>query len=489
MKSIEIRTRLAPSPTGEFHIGTLRTLLFNYAWAHKNNGKFLLRIEDTDRNRYVEGALSRILDAIRSFNLDWDEGPDNGGPYGPYIQSERLNIYQEFIQRLVEKGHAYYCFCSEDRLSDLRKNFQEQNKTFKYDKYCLNLTPEAVKEKLNNNEKFTIRLNVPQGEKVEIDDFVLGKMYFPTDDIDDAVLIKSDGYPTYHFAVVVDDHLMKITHVMRGNEWVSSTPKHILLYRFFGFEAPQFGHLPNLKFVGSVKKMSKRDGTTNALDFLKRGYLPEAILNQLMFLGWNPGTDKEIYSIDEFISDFDIKRIQTSDLVALDFDKLNWFNNQYIQNYSNENFLELLKNWSLKFNVPSVIFELEKKYSKENLFSILKLSKERLNLLSEFDLAVDYFLTAPTVDSVSLSKYSNTPKTILNFFKDAIDAEADFSFENLDKKLHSLVKENNFSMKEYFMTLRIAITGETITPPIIDIISILGRDEVLKRLNSALNNL
>ena len=489
MKSIEIRTRLAPSPTGEFHIGTLRTLLFNYAWAHKNQGKFLLRIEDTDRNRYVEGALNRILDAIRSFGLDWDEGPDNGGPYGPYIQSERLNIYHEYIQRLIEKGHAYYCFCSEERLSDLRKSYQEQNKTFKYDKHCLSLNQNSVQDKLNNNEKFTIRLKVPQGEKIEVEDFVLGKMVFPTDDIDDAVLIKSDGYPTYHFAVVVDDHLMKITHVMRGNEWVSSTPKHVLLYKFFGFEAPQFGHLPNLKFVGSVKKMSKRDGTTNALDFLKRGYLPEAILNQLMFLGWNPGTEKEIYSLEEFIKDFDIKRIQTSDLVALDFEKLNWFNNQYIQTYSNEGFLDLLKNWSTRFNVPSSILELEKRYSEENLLNILRLSKERLNLLSEFDSAVDYYLTAPLVDKISLGKYSNNPKEVLFFFKESIISEQDFSFENLDKKLHTIVKENNFSMKEYFMTLRLAITGETITPPIIEIISILGREEVLKRLDSALNNL
>jgi glutamyl-tRNA synthetase len=489
MNSSEIRTRLAPSPTGEFHIGTLRTLLFNYAWAKKNNGKFLLRIEDTDRNRYVEGALNRILEAINAYGLDWDEGPKVGGPYGPYIQSERLNIYNEYIQRLLEKGHAYYCFCSESRLDELRKNFQEENRTFKYDKHCLSLNKSVIDEKLKNNEPYTVRLNVPSNQNIEYIDFVLGPVSFPSNDVDDSVLLKSDGYPTYHFAVVVDDHLMKITHVMRGNEWISSTPKHILLYRFFGFEEPVFAHLPNLKFVGSDKKMSKRDGSTNAMDFLKKGYLPEAILNLLMFLGWNPGTEKEFYSLQEFIKDFDINRIQTSSLVALDFQKLNWFNNQYIQKYSDSDFLELLKNWSLKNNVPSSIFELEKKYTNDNILKIIKLTKERLNLLSEFDLVVDYYIKSPVVDSISLGKYSSDPLKVLNFFKEVIENQEDFSFESLDRNLHDIVKQNSYSMKEYFMTLRIAVTGETITPPIIDIVHILGKQELLSRINFAISQL
>lgn len=487
MKTIEIRTRMAPSPTGEFHIGSLRTLLFNYAWAKKNNGKFLLRIEDTDRSRYVEGAMNRIMDAIRAYGLEWDEGPVIGGPNGPYIQSERLNIYQEFVQRLLVEKKAYYCFCSEERISELRKKSQDENKAFKYDKHCLNLSESTIKEKLANSTSYTIRLNVPFDEQIEYEDFVLGPVSFPSNDIDDAVLIKSDGYPTYHFAVVVDDHLMKISHVMRGVEWVSSTPKHILLYRFFGFEAPKFGHIPNLKFVGSTKKMSKRDGTTNALEFIKKGYLPEAVLNQLMFLGWNPGTEREIYSLNDFIKDFDINRIHKTDLVSLDFDKLNWFNNTYIQKLSNEEFLNRLKDWSLKFNSPCSIFEIEKKYSIEKVLDIVRLAKERLDTLSEFDLVTDYYLNKPNVDSISLGKYSGNPKKVLEFFRDALDNSQDFSFNFLDKHLHEVVKENNFSMKEFFMTLRIAITGETITPPIIEIISILGKEEAVSRLDTAIS--
>ena len=487
MNSIEIRTRIAPSPTGEFHIGTLRTLLFNFAWARKNKGKFLVRIEDTDRSRFVDGAQNRILEAIKAFGLGWDEGPIVGGPFGPYIQSERLNIYHEYSQRLIESGHAYYCFCSEERLSDLRKSYQEENRTFKYDKHCLSLNKNIVAEKLGNNEPYTIRLNVPSGLKIEYTDFVLGQLSFPSDDIDDAVLIKSDGYPTYHFAVVVDDHLMKVSHVMRGVEWIPSTPKHILLYRFFGFEAPEFGHIPNLKFVGSNKKMSKREGSTNAMNFLKQGYLPKAVLNQLMFLGWNPGTEKEIYSLEEFTQDFDLKRIHKTDLVALNFEKLNWFNNYYIQHLSDLEFLETIKEWSQNLNVPCLIFEIEKKYSMDKVLNIIKLAKERLNLLSEFDQAVDYYLNHPKIDNISLGKYSNDPKKVLEFFKDALLSVEDFSYENLDKKLHSIVKENNFSMKEYFMTLRIAITGETITPPIIEIISILGIKESISRINNALS--
>lgn len=489
MKHAEIRTRMAPSPTGEFHIGGLRTLLFNYAWARKNHGKFLLRIEDTDRIRYVDGAMNRILEVIKAYGLDWDEGPVIGGPYGPYIQSERLNIYQEYIQRLIQTGHAYYCFCNEERLDSLRKAYQEENRTYKYDKHCLSLNNSVIDEKLKNNEKFTIRLNVPKDEIVEFDDFVLGKLSFPTNDIDDAVLIKSDGYPTYHFAVVVDDYLMKISHVMRGGEWVSSTPKHILLYRFFGFTEPRFGHLPNLKFVGSNKKMSKREGSVHAIEFLKNGYLPEAILNQLMLLGWNPGTEKEIYTLSEFIADFDLSRIQKTDLVALNMEKLNWFNNMYIQKLSDQEFYDTIKNWSLKFNVPSAIFNIEKKYSLDKTLKIVRLAKERLNLLSEFDLVTDYYLNSPNVNKISLGKYSSNSYEVLNFFRNALFNEKDFTFENLDQKLHNLVKENNYSMKEYFMTLRIAITGETITPPIIEIITILGQEESILRLDAAISAL
>lgn len=482
-----VRTRMAPSPTGEFHIGSLRTLLYNYALAKKFSGQFILRIEDTDQKRYVDGAANRIYESIRSYGLDWDEGPLVGGSFGPYIQSERLNIYQEYIQRLIENKKAYYCFCTSERLNELRDRASKENRVFKYDKTCLHLDESTINSKIQSGESYTIRMNVPADEVVEYEDLVLGKVSFPTNDIDDQILIKSDGFPTYHFAVVVDDYLMKVTHILRGCEWVPSTPKHVLLYKFFGFEVPKFGHTSNLKYLGSTKKMSKRDGTTNSYEFLRQGYLPEAVLNHLMLLGWNSGTDKEIYSVEDFIQEFDLKGLHKTDLVTFSFDKLNWFNNYYLQNLSSEEFITRIKYWSEKFNMPCNINLLEERYSKENVSNIVKLSKERLNVFSEFDENVNYFLHSPINDTVSLGKYSDNPKQVLEFFYDAINNSSDFSFENLDKNLHNIVKENNFSMKEYFMTLRLAITGLSVTPPIIEIIAILGKTESLERIQNSIN--
>ena len=475
-----IKTRMAPSPTGEFHIGGLRTLLYNYAWARKNNGKFLLRIEDTDRNRFVPGASDRIMEVVKDFGLSWDEGP--------FFQSERLNIYQEYIQRLLQEKKAYYCFCEESRLDELRKRAQENNETFKYDKHCLKLSNLDVKERIENGAKYTIRLNVADSGEVVFTDIVLGELSFKLSEIDDAILIKSDGYPTYHFAVVVDDYLMGINYVIRGREWLSSTPKHVLLYDYFGFKRPNFAHLPVLKGMGSNKKMSKRDGSVFAIDFLRNGYTSEAILNYIMFLGWNPGTEKEFYSIDEFIKDFSLERVQTAEMSTFDTEKLDWFSSQYFMKMSNLEFLNSLKNWKKKFNQACLIDDLENKYSHEKILLIIQQIKDRVVVFREFDDYVKYFLNSPVLDPMILGKYSNDYGKVLEFFRDSIDtiSEEDFNFEYLNEYLHNQVKNNNLSMKEYFMTLRIAITGEIVTPPIIDIINILGKQETLNRLDSAI---
>ncbi len=487
MISDTVRTRIAPSPTGEFHIGTLRTLLYNYAWAKKNKGNFLVRIEDTDRSRYVEGAMNRMLEVVNDYGINWDEGPVKGGSFGPYIQSERLNIYREYLDILLTNKKAYYCFCTSERLDKLREEYAKENKNFKYDRHCLGLSELEIKEKLDRGDSYAVRMRIPEDEIISFDDLILGKIEIPSKDIDDQILLKSDGYPTYHFAVVVDDHLMKITHVLRGPEWIYSTPKHILLYQFFDFEAPRFGHLPNLKFLGSNKKMSKREGNTSAIKFLQEGYLPEAVLNYLMFLGWNPGTEKEIYSLTEFIEDFSIEKIHRTDLITFDTVKLRWFNSAYLKNLSPKDFHSKLVNWSIKFNMPCLIEELEKKFSPEDILNICKLTKERLEVLSDFDSLVDYYLDRPNLDATILGKYSSDYKNVLNFFLTTIDSVEDFTFSNLDELLHSKVKENNLSMKEYFMTLRICITGEIVTPPIIEIISILGKEEVISRIKNSLN--
>jgi glutamyl-tRNA synthetase len=330
---MKIRTRLAPSPTGEIHVGSMRTLLYDYALAKQSGGELVLRIEDTDQERYVEGAVERMLKVIKDYGLSWDEGPEVGGPDEPYFQSQRLDIYKKYALELVEKGSAYYCFCSEERLEKLREEQRAQKSPVtKYDRYCLTLTKEEIEKNLKDGVPYVIRLKVPNDREIEVEDLVLGKLKFPSNDIDDQVLMKSDGFPTYHLGVVVDDHLMKITHILRGREWLPSTPKHVLLFEAFGWTPPKFVHLPLLREVDSTKKLSKRTGSVGALDFLQEGYLPEALLNFMMFLGWNPGTEKEIYSLDEFVKDFSIEKIQTSEMAAFDRQKLLWINGMYIRN-------------------------------------------------------------------------------------------------------------------------------------------------------------
>src|SRR3990172_924239 len=308
-RSRRVRTRMAPSPTGEYHIGHIRTLLYNYAFAKKEKGDFILRIEDTDRERYVEGASERILDVIESYGLGWDEGPRVGGPHEPYFQS----------QILLDRGAAYYCFCTQERLEKMREEQKAQGVvSTKYDRLCLKLDESEIGRNLKEKLPHVIRMKVPDNKEVAFNDLVDGDISFPSYDIDDQVLIKSDGFPTYHFAVVVDDHLMEISHVMRGNDWISSTPKHVLLYQAFGWGMPYFAHIPNLKEMGAGRKLSKRFGAVAAQEFLNEGYLPEAVLNFLMFLGWNPGTEKEFYNLEEFIIDFSIDKIHKTDLVAFD---------------------------------------------------------------------------------------------------------------------------------------------------------------------------
>ena len=324
---MEVRTRIAPSPTGELHIGHLRTLLYDYAYAKKNNGKFIVRVEDTDRTRFVEGSMDRTLDVIIDYGIMWDEGPRIGGPHEPYEQSKRLGIYKKHAEELVAKGHGYYCFCTPERLEKMREEQRASGapKTV-YDRHCRNLPPEEVEKNLANKVRHVVRLKVPADETVVLNDLVHGEVVFDTNEIDDAVLLKSDGYPTYHLAAMVDDHLMEITHVLRGIDWMPSSPVHMLIYKSFGWELPVFVHLPNLKEMGSNQKLSKRFGAVAAVDFLQDGFLAEAVLNFLMFLGWNPGTEKEIYSLEEFTNDFSLEKLQKTDLVAFDREKLTWYN-------------------------------------------------------------------------------------------------------------------------------------------------------------------
>lgn len=465
----KVRVRMAPSPTGEYHIGHIRTVLYNYAFAKKMGGSFIIRIEDTDRTRYVDGAVERILQVIRDYGLSWDEGPDTNGPFGPYTQSERLPIYKKYCEELIEKGVAYRCFCTEERLTQMREAQKAHGvPSTKYDRHCLRLSPEEVSEKLSSNTPHVVRLKIPDDRVISFTDVVFGKISVHSKEIDDQVLLKSDGFPTYHFAVVVDDHLMEITHVMRGNDWLPSTPKHVLLYEAFGWEMPVHIHLPNLKELGGTKKLSKRFGAVFAREFLDEGYLPEALLNFLMFLGWNPGGEKEIFSLEEFISVFDIEKIHKTDLVAFDRAKLSWINGQYVRDLP----LERIVQYLLKDKPEDV--------SEEKFTSIVKLSRDRIKKLSDFAAFTQFFYAKPKID-----KTFSTPKAKEHLVAAMASLETvnDFTDEAVTAELMKAIETHGFKTGEFFMDLRIAIAGNKISPPINESMVILGKEESLARID------
>ncbi len=484
-----VRTRMAPSPTGEYHIGSMRTMLYNYAFAKKNAGQFILRIEDTDRQRYVEGSQERMLQAIKDYGLSWDEGPEVGGPYAPYTQSDRLSIYKDYALKLIESGDAYHCFCSEERLTQVR---EEQKKAgfpvTKYDKLCLKLSKEEISDKLKRGEKFVLRFKMPDSEDISFDDIFLGKITFNTKDLDDYILLKSDGFPTYHLAVVVDDYIMKISHVLRGIEWLASTPKHILLYKAFNLDMPLHGHLPNLKEVGANKKLSKRSGTVDANSFLRDGYLPEALLNFLMLLGWNPGTEREIFSLEEFINEFSLERVHKTDLVAFDREKLLWMNGFYIRKLSTSELHHKIIDWAQKFQVDLKIKDANKEY----VIKSLSLIQDRMRTLGDFKQLSQFFFEEPVLGDDFLYKFSSSKESgkviIKNFLEmyASIDTK-DWSADNLDKLSHGLLEKLSLKPKEAFMTVRHALTGASATPPLFDVMEVLGKDCVVRRLKVCIN--
>lgn len=481
---MKMRTRMAPSPTGEIHVGSIRTLLYDYALAKQSGGELILRIEDTDQSRYVKGSVERILKVIKDFGLNWDEGPEVGGPHSPYFQSQRLDIYKKYALELVEKGVAYYCFCDENRLEKVREDQKRVGAVPKYDKFCLNLSKEDIEKNLKEGKPYVIRLNVPKDEVIEFEDAIIGKVSFPSNDVDDQVLLKSDGFPTYHLAVVVDDHLMEITHALRGREWLPSTPKHILLYKYFGWEMPKFVHLPLLREVDSTKKLSKRFGSVHAMGFLEDGYLPEALLNFMMFLGWNPGTEREIYSLDDFIKDFSLDKVQKSEMVAFDRQKLLWFNGMYIRNLPLKDLWNRVNSWykehskiKPKFNKSTEAFNLK----------VLELVRERMKKLSEFNDLSEYFYEKPKIDKDVAIKFSGnkdrTKEIVDNFLSvyENISSE-NWNIEYLDKISHEKLTEFSYKPKEAFMTIRYVVTGKEYTPPLFDVLGLIGKDEVIGRL-------
>lgn len=470
-----IRTRMAPSPTGEYHVGHISTLLKNYTFAKQQGGQFILRIEDTDQERKVEGAIELILSVIHQYGLDWDEGPEKGGPYAPYVQSQRLYIYKEYVDTLIKNGKAYFCFCTKERLDAMRAKHIATKQLPKYDRHCRALGAEEIQKNLTEGKPYVIRLKIPDAETIEFTDLIRGSIQIESDNLDDQILLKSDGFPTYHLAVVVDDYLMKITHVMRGEEWISSTPKHILLYKAFGWTPPVYAHIPVFLNPDGKGKMSKRKGTVSAQSFLDTGYLPESMLNFFMILGWAPADQREILSLDEYIKEFNPATISAKSVV-FDLQKLNWLNGIYIRNLS----LQELEKRIQPF-VPE-------DFPKDKLSVILPLVSERLVTLKDLESLTDFFYRPITHDASLLLKKADAALVTEQLTKTAekIAAISEWSLQSIEAAIRTLQEATEWKKSQYFMMIRVAATGKSATPPLFETIFVLGKDTILERLATAL---
>lgn len=486
-----IRDRFAPSPTGNVHVGSLRTALYNYLFAKKNNGKFLLRLEDTDRTRYEEGAVENLLDALMLTGVVPDEGlfEEDGkiiqkGDCGPYIQSERLDIYKKYIDQLLENGQAYYCFCTKERLDEVREKQKAAGETPRYDGHCRNLPREEVEARVAAGEPYVIRLKLPEDHVVAFDDAVRGRIEINTNDLDDQVLIKTDGFPTYHFAVVVDDHLMGITHVIRGEEWLPSTPKHVYLYECFGWEQPQYVHLSNI-LNDDHKKLSKRQGDVSVGDFLKKGYLPEALINFLALLGWSPEDEQEIFSMDELIEAFDLSRINKSGAV-FDRAKLDWMNAHYIKELPIEELTGRMIPYLLD---AGYIAEADVQNRMPWLEKVGELMRERLNYFAqvpeETKMLFDRNFEITDPESLDILKEETVP-VLFNALVEKITESDVVDTERAKAILKEIQKEHKAEKikgKMLYMPTRIMLTGEMHGPDLTLIMDVLGKEELLLRLD------
>lgn len=486
-----IRDRFAPSPTGNVHVGSLRTALYNYLFAKKNNGQFLLRLEDTDRTRYEEGAVENLLGALMVTGVVPDEGlfEEDGkivqkGDYGPYIQSERLEIYKKYIDQLLENGQAYYCFCTKERLDEVREKQKRAGETPRYDGHCRNLPREEVEARVAAGEPYVIRLKLPEDHVVTFDDAVRGRIEINTNDLDDQVLIKTDGFPTYHFAVVVDDHLMGITHVIRGEEWLPSTPKHVYLYECLGWEQPQYVHLSNI-LNDDHKKLSKRQGDVSVGDFLKKGYLPEALINFLALLGWSPEDEQEIFSMDELVEAFDLSRINKSGAV-FDRAKLDWMNAHYIKELP----IEELTARMIPYLVDAgYITEADIEKRMPWLEKVGEFMRERLNYFAqvpeETKVLFDRNFEITDQESLDLLKEETVP-VLFNALVEKITESDVVDTERAKAILKEIQKEHKAEKikgKMLYMPTRIMLTGEMHGPDLTLIMDVLGKEELLLRLD------
>ena len=471
---MSVRTRIAPSPTGDPHVGTAYVALFNMAFAHSQGGQFLLRIEDTDQARSTPESEKAILDALKWLGLEWDEGPDNGGPKGPYRQSERSDIYQKYAQELIDDGHAFRCFCSPEELDEMRASQIANKEPLGYDGRHMDLSDEDVESRIANGDPYVVRMKVPREGTCTFSDMLRGEVSIDWAQIDYQVLLKADGMPTYHLANVVDDHLMEITHVIRGEEWINSAPKHILLYQYFGWEIPVLCHLPLLRNVDK-SKLSKRKNPTSILYYQRMGYLPEALLNYLGRMGWSMPDEREKFNLNEMLEAFDIGRISLGGPV-FDVEKLSWLNGVWIRDeLTDDQLADRLHDWAL---------------NRDSLKAFLPFARQRMEILSDFaplgSYLVSGMLPIRLEDLKSSGMDENQLLEVLQYALWRLEAVQDWNRDNIFKALQSIADGMNIKLKPFLVPLFIAITGSTASISVMDSMNLLGADMSRARLRHAI---
>jgi len=501
----DVRVRFAPSPTGWLHIGGLRTALYNFLFARRNGGVFVLRIEDTDRTRYVPGAVEAILRTLKSAGIEPDEGPrlEDGtiverGDFGPYTQSDRLSIYKEHAERLVTEGQAYRCFCTAEALEAMREEQQAKGWSTTYDGRCRSLTADEVKSHLEAGRPHVIRLKAPRDGETRFTDVIRGEVSIPNSQIDDAVLLKTDGFPTYHLAVVIDDHLMGITHVIRGEEWIPSVPKHIVLYQAFGWDLPQFAHLPHLLNADRTK-LSKRQGDVAVEDFLAKGYLPEAIVNFIALQGWNPSAEREIYELDDLVEKFDLAKVNHAGAI-FNLEKLDWLNRHYLRELTPVEFARRATPFLAASGliVPSedpeewVAPATGRIYSTEDLARVVELERERVSKISDLTDALEFVFKGANPSSDIIRFKTQEPVDAaqkLDAVKTLLESQESFDAPAIEAAIKGLIADKGWKNGETLWPLRVALTGREKSPGPFEVAMALGEEDTIDRINHAIGKL
>jgi len=490
---MSVRVRFAPSPTGYVHIGSLRTALYDFLFAKQNGGQYIVRIEDTDRTRLVDDAIENLIHAVDWAGIMHDEGPviEEGkivqtGEYGPYVQSERLETYRPYVDKLIESGHAYYCFCTKERLEGIREANKAAGIFAGYDGHCRDLSLDEAMKRIEAGEAYVVRLKMPKDKELIFNDLVRGTVKMNTSDSDDQVLLKADGFPTYHMAVVVDDHLMGITHMIRGEEWLPSTPKQIVLFEALGWDVPTFVHLPNILNI-EKKKLSKRHGDVAVKDFKSKGYLPEALINFVALVGWSPEGDQEIMTMDEMIEKFSFERVSKSGGV-FDVQKLNWMNNHYIKNADADRLTDL----SIPYIVEGGFVKEEEVAEKRDWIKrIVDLSREYLEYMAQIVDHMPLFLGAtvdPENDEAKEMLELDNVAVMLTNMKEKIENAEDLEAATLKAIFKAVQKETGSKGKNLYMPTRVAVSGQVHGPDLMETISILGKERVVSRIEHVLKN-